>query len=68
MGKKDNVILFTATVNQVKTLADGGIRVVLDLAENETETAKLLMDCRVRSANLNIAAIPVGLPEYDQEK
>jgi hypothetical protein len=67
LGNKSKAILFTATVNQVRTLADGGIRIVLDLAENETETAKLLMDCKALSANLNIAAIPVGLPENEKE-
>jgi hypothetical protein len=65
MPKKQNAILFTATVNQVRTLADGGIRIVLDLSENEIETARALMECKAKSATINVAAIPVG---YDDDE
>lgn len=39
-------IKFYAAVNAVKTLADGGIRVYLDLPEDATDIAYTLMECK----------------------
>jgi hypothetical protein len=64
--KRQSAITFTATVNQVRTLADGGIRIVLDLAENEIETATALMECKAKSATINVAAIPVGFENEEE--
>jgi NTP pyrophosphatase (non-canonical NTP hydrolase) len=66
-GKNDGIIRFAAEVYEVKTLVDKGIRVTLDLAENETETAKLLMECRIQSCNLQIAIFPIGLMVHEEE-
>jgi hypothetical protein len=55
----DEAIRFVAQVSKVTTLADGGIRLVLDLAETEIETAKLMMEARQRGALLEVAAVRV---------
>ena len=39
----DEAIRFRAEVSKVTTLADGGIRIVLDIAETEIEVAKQMM-------------------------
>ena len=56
---KEDVVRFVAQVSKVTTLADGGIRVVLDLAETEIETARAMMEARQRGAVLEVAAIPI---------
>jgi hypothetical protein len=58
-AKNDGVIKFQATAAQVKTMADGGIRIALDLSESETETAKALMDCRRLKGILEVLILPV---------
>lgn len=50
------VIEFVCTVAQVKTLADGGIRVSLDLPETEVMTAAQLMECKRASGVLKMTA------------
>ena len=55
----DEAIRFQAQVSKVTTLADGGIRLVLDLAETEIEVAKQMMQVRQRGAVLEVAAVPV---------
>jgi hypothetical protein len=68
MGKQkaDGTIRFQATAAQVKTMADGGIRIALDLSESETETAKALMDCRRSKAILEVAILPI-IPKEEEE-
>ena len=39
-------IEFPAEVNKVQTLADGGIRVTLDLPESAIQQAAMLMECK----------------------
>lgn len=39
-------VSFVAAVSQIRTLADGGIRIQLDLPEDATDVAKWLMDAR----------------------
>jgi hypothetical protein len=55
----DEAIRFTAQVARVTTLADGGIRLILDLSETEIEVAKLMMEARQRGALLEVAAVAV---------
>jgi hypothetical protein len=43
----DNVsIVFQGAVNQVRTLADGGIRVMLDLPEDAIPQMAMLAECK----------------------
>lgn len=55
----DDVIRFTAQVSKVTTMADGGLRVVLDMAETEIEVAKKMMQVKQAGAVLEIAAVPI---------
>jgi hypothetical protein len=55
----DEAIRFQAQVSKVTTLADGGIRLVLDLAETEIEVAKRMMQARQAGAILEVAAVAV---------
>jgi hypothetical protein len=55
----DEAIRFQAQVAKVTTLADGGIRLVLDIAETEIEVAKQMMLARQQGAVLEVAAVAV---------
>jgi hypothetical protein len=55
----DEAIRFQAQVSKVTTLADGGIRVVLDLSETDIEVAKQMMQARQQGAILEVAAVAV---------
>jgi hypothetical protein len=60
MSKTDEtVIKFTAQVSKVTTLADGGLRVVLDLSEEYIEVARKMMQVKQAGAVLEIAAVAV---------
>jgi hypothetical protein len=63
MNKK--VIRFQAQVSQVRTLADGGIRLILDLPESAIDTATKMMETKQAGATLEIAAIPVKAIKYN---
>jgi hypothetical protein len=52
-------ISFSAQIAKVQTLADGGIRVTLDLPETAIETATQLMQVKIRGGLLEIAALPI---------
>lgn len=52
-------IQFSAQVAKVTTLADGGIRITLDLPETAIDTATKMMQVRQAGAILEIAAIPL---------
>ena len=43
---KDARIEFAATVYKVQTLADGGLRITLDLPESAIPQAAMLMECK----------------------
>ena len=47
-------VTFWATVAQVRTLADGGIRVMIDLSENAIMQAAQLMECKRVEAVLKV--------------
>ena len=55
----NDAIRFKAQVQKVQTLADGGLRLTLDLAETEIQTATAMMECKQRGAVLEVAAVPV---------
>jgi len=55
----EKVIRFTAQVARVQTLADGGIRLILDLPETAIQTATKMMEAKRSGASLEIAAVPV---------
>jgi hypothetical protein len=49
-----NAITFQAAVNRVQTMADGGIRIVLDLPETEIAAMAQLAACQVDKLYLNV--------------
>lgn len=55
----DSKIHFQATIAQVKTMADGGLRFVFDAPETAVDTAAALMRARQAGALLEIVIIPV---------
>lgn len=59
MANDNDAIRFSAQVSKVTTLSDGGLRVVLDMAENEIEVAKSLMEAKRAGAILEIAAVAI---------
>lgn len=59
MSKPKDAICFQAQVAQVKTMADGGIRITLDLSETAIDTAKSMMEARQAGAILEIAAVAI---------
>jgi hypothetical protein len=61
----DEVIRFTASVAQVRTMADGGLRLVLDLPENAIDTAAAMMQVKQGGGLLEIAAVSI---EVTKEK
>lgn len=54
------VIRFKAQVSQVKTMADGGLRVVLDLPETAIEQIGQLLEVKQAGGVLEIAAVPLS--------
>ena len=42
----DNAIVFQAAVSQVRTLADGGIRLQLDMPEDAIPQMAMLAECK----------------------
>ena len=52
-------IRFTAQIVKVSTLADGGIRVTLDLPETAIDTATQLMQVRQGGGLLEVAAVAI---------
>ena len=59
MTEPISAIRFKAQVNKVQTLADGGIRLVLDLPETEITTATRMMEAKQAGAFLEIAAVAI---------
>lgn len=50
----DEIITFDATVYKVATLADGGLRVTLDLPEDAIAQVAKLMECKRVGTNLRV--------------
>lgn len=57
MADKQAEISFPASVNKVQTLADGGIRVTLDLPESAIPQAAMLMECKREEIPLFFKAV-----------
>jgi poly-gamma-glutamate capsule biosynthesis protein CapA/YwtB (metallophosphatase superfamily) len=68
MSKTAEVIRFQAQVAKVQTLADGGIRLVLDLPETAIDTAAKMMQAKQAGAALEIAAVPVKVVKSKKTK
>ena len=64
MNKNEGAICFQAQIQKVQTLADGGLRLTLDLAESEIDTATKMMQAKQAGAVLEIAALPMALDEW----
>ena len=58
---EETTVKFWALIAKVQTMADGGIRVYLDLPENEVETAAVLMQYK----RIGIVADVVITPKQD---
>lgn len=56
--EKVEAIKFTAEVAKVTTLADGGIRVVLDLGEDGCQVMRVLAECKQNGVALDVRATP----------
>ena len=54
-----NIIKFQAQVYKVQTLVDGGIRLTLDLSEQDIATATAMMQVRRAGALLEVAAVAI---------
>ena len=59
-------IEFHATIAKVQTLADGGIRLTLDLPETAIVQAAQLMEVRRRMGAVDASLEPVIIPEYKE--
>ena len=62
-----DALRFTASVAQVKTLADGGIRLALDLSETAVDIAAALMQARQAGAVLECAVVAIVKPPLPME-
>lgn len=59
MSRKDGEpVAFVASVNKVTTLADGGIRIALDMPEDAIVEAAWLMQCKRDGVVLQIVCKP----------
>jgi hypothetical protein len=69
MTDEPGVIRFTVSVAQIKTMADGGLRFVLDAPESDIDTAAALMRVKQAGGVLEIAAVAVyqELTDIDNE-
>lgn len=54
MGVKEPVIRFEAIVSQVRTMADGGVRVQLDLPETAIAVMAMLAQTKVDGIVLDV--------------
>ena len=54
--KGKSVIKFQATVARVQTLADGGVRITLDMGEDSVMQAAQLMECKRFGVVLDVKA------------
>jgi hypothetical protein len=63
----DEAITFKATVSQVRTLADGGLRIVLDLPETAVITATQMMVVKQEGAYLECACVAIVPTKIDDK-
>lgn len=50
------IVIEAATINQVRTLADGGIRLTLDLPETDVYAAAWMMQVKADSGVIRVTA------------
>jgi hypothetical protein len=62
-----DIIRFTASISQVRTMADGGLRVVLDFDEINIQAATELMQVKRAGGVVEIAAVAIINPPVVQE-
>ena len=55
-GEKVNIIEFYVEVAKVQTMADGGVRVVLDLGEDGRKVMEALTECKQNGMVLDVKA------------
>jgi len=58
-SNQEDVIRFPAQVIKVQSMADGALRVTLDMPEHLTDIARLLMESKRQGGLLEIAAVAV---------
>jgi hypothetical protein len=56
---KENVIRFSASVFQIRTLVDGGMNVTLALSDKDIKQVSQLLECKKIGAVLEVVAVPV---------
>jgi hypothetical protein len=61
-----NLIKFVAQVSKVTTMADGSLRIILDLPETAIQQASDLMKVKQAGAVLEVVAVPVYSHTYEQ--
>jgi hypothetical protein len=61
-------IKFVAQVSKVQTLADGGLRVALDLPETAVAQAAALMETRAFGTAVSVEAVPVTRRRPDSSR
>ena len=64
----EQALRFSATVAQVKTMVDGGIRVAIDLPETAIDIAAAMMQAKQAGAVLECAIVAVVKPPLIVEK
>jgi len=68
MGELTDPITFPAVVNKVSTLADGGLRVTLDLPEDAILAAAELMACKREEVVLRVRVeVESGVVRVEQK-
>lgn len=55
-------IEFIAAISSVKTMADNGIRITLDLPETAIKEAAMLMECKRAPVALSVKMEPLVTP------
>lgn len=61
-------IVFEASVNQVRTLADGGIRVQLDLPESAIPAMAMLAECKRQGIYLLVRCTQINGRDLDDTR
>ena len=61
-------IVFSASVNQVRTLADGGLRIILDLPEDAIPQMAMLAECKRNGIYLKVSCEAVDNEKVKHER
>jgi hypothetical protein len=62
------IIHFPAQIYKIQTTVDGAIRLTLDMPETQIDSARLLMECKMRGGLLEIAAVPIDQVITEKQK